>query len=83
MSTRDKIEINKYYGGDVDRFSHASRSHKQIMSDGDFFLITRIVQDLVVIKNGLASKEFQEKVDKSLQDNCDNQKTISLLKSIV
>ena len=80
MITKEKIEIYNYYDGDVDRFSHASKSHKKIMSDEDFFLIARLVQDLIIIKNGLAAREFQDQVEKSLEDNCDNQETIHLLK---
>jgi hypothetical protein len=80
MITKEKIEIYKYYVGDVDNFSHASKSHKKIISDEDFFLLTRLLQDIVIVRNGLATKEFQERVEKSIQENCDNQATIDLLK---
>lgn len=80
MITKEKIEIYKYYDGDVDKFSHASKSQKKIMSEEDFFLVGRLIQDLIIIKNGLAAKEFQDKVEKSLQDSCDNYETISILK---
>ena len=82
MITREKIEIYKYYSGDVDKFSRANGSHEKVMSDEDFFLIARIVQDLVIIKNGLAAKDFQNKTEKCLLDNCDDQETINLLKSM-
>jgi len=52
------------------------------MSEDDFFLLTRLIQDIVIVRNGLAAKEFQDKVEKSLQENCDNQATIDLLKVI-
>jgi hypothetical protein len=81
MITKEKIGVYKYYDGDVDRFSHASKSHKKIISEEDFFLITRLIQDIVIVKNGLAAKEFQDKVEKSLQENCDGIDTIHLLKS--
>ena len=80
MITKEKIELYKYYAGDVDRFSHASKSHKKIMSEDDFFLLTRLIQDIVIVRNGLAAKEFQDRVEKDLQKNCDNQATIDLLK---
>lgn len=81
MITKEKIKIYEYCDGDVDKFSHASKSHKKIMSGDDFFLITRLIQDIVIVKNNLASKEFQDKVEKSLQENCDGLGTILLLKS--
>ena len=80
MITKKKIEIYKYYDGDVDKFSHTKKVHKKIMSEEDFFLLTRLIQDLVIIRNGLAAKEFQDKVEKSLQEKCDNRDTIKLLK---
>ena len=80
MITKEKIEIYKYYDGDVDKFFHASRLHKKKMSEDDFFLITRLIQDIIIIKNGLASNEFREKVENSIQENCDSLETISFLK---
>ena len=51
------------------------------MSEEDFFLLTRLIQNIVIVKNSLAANEFQDKVEKSLQENCDNQTTIDLLKA--
>ena len=50
------------------------------MPEEDFFLLTRLIQDLVIIRNGLAAKEFQDKVEKTLQEKCDNWETINLVK---
>jgi hypothetical protein len=79
MITKEKIEIYKYYDGDVDKFFHANKLHKKIMTEEDFFLIIRLIQDIVIVKNGLAAKEFQDKVNRFLQENCDSQETIRLL----
>ena len=82
MITKEKIEIYKYYDGDVDKFSHASKSHKKIMSEDDFFLLTRLTQDIIIVRNGLAATEYEKKVKDFIQENCDNQATIDLLKII-
>ena len=52
------------------------------MSEDDFFLLTRLTQDIIIVRNGLAATEYEKKVKDFIQENCDNQATIDLLKII-
>jgi hypothetical protein len=80
MITKEKIEIYKYYNGDVDGFGRGNKSHKKVMSDSDFFIIGNLIQNLTIIKNKLASKQFEEETEKVLLENCDSLETINELK---
>ena len=82
MITKEKLEIYRYYDGDVDNFGRGPKSHKSVMNDNDFVLIQNLIQNLKIIKNKLASKEFEAETEKILFENCDEVETINSLKSI-
>jgi len=54
----------------------------QETSDEEWFLISNFIQDIRLVKKGLASKEFSENLDKRIKENCDNEDTINLLKKL-
>jgi hypothetical protein len=82
MITKEKLEIYRYYHGDVDRFGRGKKSHRSIMNDNDFFLIRNLIQNLTIIKNKLASKQFERETEEMLIEKCDGLETINELKCI-
>ena len=53
-----------------------------MINDGEWFLIDELVQDVRLIKNNLASSDFQKKLYKKLREKCDNPETIKYLEKI-
>ena len=82
MITKEKIEIDNRYGGDVDAFVYATKKQKKIMSDNDFFIIRTLTQNIHIIRNGLASKEFEQGVDKTLREECASEEVIEQLRNL-
>jgi len=80
MITSKHIEIYKSYRGDVDGFVRcASDEEKSYVTSKHWSLIDDFIQDIYIVKEGLASKSFSELLNKKLQENCDNQSTINEL----
>ena len=82
MITKEKLEIYSYYDGDVDNFGRGKKSHKSVMNDNDFVLIRNLIQNLKIIKNKRASKEFEAETEKILFENCDDVETINAIRCI-
>jgi hypothetical protein len=79
------LKLNEYevYHGYYDGF-YIQKIQKGIQktNDEEWFLISNFIQDIRLVKEGLASKEFSENLDKRLKENCDNENTVSLLKKL-
>ena len=45
-------------------------------------MILGFIQDILLVKTGLASKPFEESLDNKLNINCDNLETIEALKKL-
>ncbi len=73
MITIEKIKIYDKFGGDIDRFSRGGKntSGQYSFSDNDWSLIGEIEQDIKLISDRLASKEYREKAIIKLNKNCD------------
>lgn len=83
MITADKLKLFERYSGDVDAWARSgSKKEQLIMMDNDWYLIDDMIQDLNLIKKGLASADFQDKLKLKLNTNCDNEETIKKLESI-
>ena len=83
MITQEKIKIYSSFQGDVDEWARiGSKKEKAIMNDGDWSLIDSLVQDMLLVKKGLASKEFSETLQRRLVENCDNPETINQLRKV-
>ena len=52
------------------------------MSDNDFFIIRTLTQNIHIIRNGLASKEFEQGVDKTLREECASEEVIEQLRNL-
>lgn len=84
MITAEKIRIYKKYLGNIedwDRFG--KKNHKKSMNYDDWVLMDSILDDLFLVKNGLASDSFQKKTYTKLEDSCDTVKTQNELISLI
>jgi len=83
MITILKLSEYEMYHGYYDGF-YVQKVKKGIQetSDEEWFLISNFIQDIRLVKKGLASKEFSENLDKRIKENCDNEDTINLLKKL-
>ncbi|WP_300599143.1 hypothetical protein [Niabella sp.] len=83
MITLKHIEVYKKYDGDVDGFSRCAIAKKRmVMQNGDWTRIESFIQDLVIIKKGLASKTFEQLTKNALENECVDSNVIQELKRI-
>ena len=83
MITEKKIEIFNRYNGDIDGWvRNNSITEKLIIEDTDWYLIDSVLQDLYLVKKGVASSEFIVNLQNKLIKNCDNEETIAQLKKL-
>jgi hypothetical protein len=79
MITKDKIQIYKNYGGDVDGWTRVgSKEEKELMNDEDWFLIEDLLLDLSLQNNSNSSKEYSIKIT----EKCSDEETINQLKKL-
>ncbi len=84
MLTKDKVNIYKSFKGDIDGWARAGTAEQKAeMKDKDWSLIEGFLQDIRLVKNGLASEVYMKSIDERLQETCDNEDTIKELKEIV
>ncbi|WP_343303372.1 hypothetical protein AAHN97_17590 [Chitinophaga niabensis] len=84
MITLEKLDIYKRYDGSVDGWSHSGSSRqKQAMTDKDWFVIESFIQDLTLVKRGLASESFQESLNNRLKGECDNEGALEEIKRMI
>jgi len=83
MINKQKIEIFKKYGCDIDGFSRfGKKREKDIFSDEEWSLIDNVLQDLEMIKKGLCSTDYTNKTEKILNQKFDKE-SIDLIKKYV
>lgn len=83
MITEDKIKVYKRYDGDIDGWARSgSKKEKSIMSDEDWYVINGLIQDLSMVKNGLASSGFNENLNVKLIEMCDSGSTVNQLQKL-
>ena len=83
MINKQKIEIFKKYGGDIDGFSRfGKKREKDIFSDEEWSVIDNVLQDLKMIKNGLCSTDYKNKTERTLNQQFDKE-SIDLIKKYV
>ncbi len=81
MITRRKIKIYKKYDGDGDKWARSWFVFYE-MSDADWGLLERLIQDIILVNNGLASDDYAAALEKKLIENCDTPETIARLKDL-
>lgn len=81
MITSNMIHIYKTFGGDIDSWvRNGSKKQLAVMDDNDWFLIENLLQDISLLKKGLASESFANDLSRRLEENCDNEETIEQMK---
>lgn len=85
MITMKHVEIyTKYSKGLDDMFIlSGTPEEKSIMDYKHWSLISSLVQDLSMIKQGLAADSYIKMAEEKLKENCDSEETIQALKQIV
>lgn len=83
MITKEKLKIFQEFDGDVDQwvFFGSKREHS-IMQDADWSLIESLLQDILIVRRGLASEKYAENLKIRLRENCDRLETIGLLEQL-
>ena len=83
MITKEKLEIYSKYGGIIDGLSHVgTEEQKKLFSDDDWSIIDDFVQDIIIVKNKLASTGYAENLQNRLIENCSSKEVIDLLMQI-
>ncbi len=83
MITEGKIKVYKRYNGDIDSWVRSgTKKEKLNMTDEDWYLIGDFIQDLVLVKKGLASLDFNKTLKAKLQEKCDNNQTVEQLQKL-
>ena len=84
MITLQHMAIYVSYMGDIDRFIRtATESEKAIIDEKLWALIEGLMEDIALIKNGLASEDYTEDAERRLQICCHDQDVIAEMRSIV
>jgi hypothetical protein len=82
MITEEKLQIYSKYG-EIDSWVRSgSKKEKSIMEDQDWYIIESLLQDLFFVNKGISSSEFETEIFKKLAENCQNERTISILKKM-
>ncbi len=80
MISPEKLKTYLRYEGNDDWFIRAaSTEEKEILKDNDFVEIRNLIQDIILVKNNLTSKEYAENVRKILAENCIDSETVDFL----
>jgi len=80
MITINKVKIYQCFNGDIDGWARVgSKEEKLIMDDEDWFLIEGFIQDINLVKTGLASHIYMNFINERLRGKCDNEETIQAI----
>lgn len=83
MITNEKLNIYQRFNGDIHTWGEfGSAMEKSEINDDEWLSIDELIQDLSLIKTGLASDTFIESVDRKLNDCCADENTINEMKRI-
>lgn len=83
MITQYKLEIYKRYNGDPDGWCLiGDEREKTKMNEHDWFEIQELVQKVILLKQGVVSQAFAQKINQAVQIQTDNEETANLLKEL-
>ena len=78
------FELYKKYGGNEDGFLRCATSEERLLLNYScWILLDEFVQDLIIVKRGLASGSFIKSLDERLGESCDDEATIHALMIMV
>ena len=71
MITLPKLKIFNRFGGDPDHWTRsATAAQKTQISDDDWGDIETAIQDIILLKRGLTSKEYADELRTRLEKKC-------------
>ena len=74
MITKQKIEIYKKYDGDIDRLIRiGQKKEKNLIKENDWSMIDSVLQDLELIKKGLCSLSYKDKLENIIKLNFEDE----------
>ena len=79
MLILEKVEIFKKYKGYYDGYHFQNNGQINVISDEEWFLLSNLIQDIYLIRNGLSAKIFENSVNEQLSKRCDTAETINLI----
>ena len=83
MITIAKLKEYEEYHGYYDGFyMQKVKNGTNLTNDDEWYFISNLIQDIRLVKKGLASKEFSESLSKRLAENCDSEAIINQLKNL-
>ncbi|MBS3951544.1 MAG: hypothetical protein KGZ88_01125 [Methylomicrobium sp.] len=83
MITQYKLEIYKRYNGDLDGWCLlGDDTEKTLMNEQDWFEIQELVQKVILLKQGVVSQAFAQKINQAVQIQTDHAETANLLKEL-
>jgi hypothetical protein len=68
MITSEKLAIYKKFGGDEDGWSRAGSPGVDVVSFDDWLSIRNLLQELTMLKQNLASKQYADEINKRLAE---------------
>lgn len=84
MINAAKIEVFKKYSGDSDGWARmASAGEKAIISGNEWYEINALIQDYALVKKGLASQRFSDKLDIRINEMVDSPEDFAILKDLI
>ncbi|WP_430901951.1 MULTISPECIES: hypothetical protein [unclassified Paraflavitalea] len=79
MLTSEKVEIFRRYKGNYDGYHIQSKGKEKLISDDEWFLLSNLMQDIYLIRSGIAAKSFERKIVDELTKSCDSTTTYNLI----
>lgn len=81
--TLEKLRIFEKYGGSAGNYERPSGKHLRILPYEEFTFIEQLVEDVKLVKRGLAAQSYEQHVNKQIEESCDSEATAEHLKTIV
>lgn len=77
---RDMARVFSRYHGDADAWARSK--HRDVMTDAEWRIINDFVQDLHLVRSGLASKEFAESLRRRMDELCEDETVIEEIREL-
>ena len=80
MITKEKIRIYNRYNGDGDMWLRSAKKSEKIINNLEWHLIENLINDVGLIEKGLTSQSYSEEIKKRLEENCDEEARLLIIK---
>jgi hypothetical protein len=82
MLTLEKVKEFDRFGGNGDAWERGWARPSTVLSNEEFVLIERFLEDLLIIHRGLASSEYQARAEERLRVSCEGVEVIDALRDM-